>query len=59
MAKINPKCVTVSNNQYRVTGINHVDGCDCQLKPLCRCGHPKHSAQCSNPMGCWCDTFTR
>ena len=26
---------------------------------LCRCGHPKHAAQCPAPEGCWCDTFTR
>lgn len=26
--------------------------------PLCRCGHPPHAAQCPNPTGCWCDTFT-
>lgn len=24
----------------------------------CRCGHPIHAAQCPNPSGCWCDTFT-
>ena len=25
---------------------------------LCRCEHPFHAGQCSNPEGCWYDTFT-
>jgi len=24
---------------------------------LCRCGHPKHPAQCPHRDGCWCDVY--